>query len=214
MSLVLRTCQFLEHHVLFLELLLGPEPPGHIPENSLDPDGLAIVRKEWRLHDLDVQSLSLGRDVLFDDVQNLAAFDDLPIVAAVFLGELARPEIEIGLAPNLLEAAPQLSAEALVREGEAPVEVLSQDVLRQCLDQCVVEDLGLAQFLDGPPRLGGHGFQIRGKVAMAFPQPPERNPRDGDENDQADQHDKLPGQAGRPESGERQDCGRMGEVSQ
>ena len=127
-SLVLPTCQFLEHHVLFLELLLGPEPPGHIPENSLDPDGLAIVRKEWRLHDLDVQSLSLGRDVLFDDVQNLAAFDDLPIVATVFLGELARPEIEIGLAPNLLEAAPS-SAQ---RRGFAKVKRPSRSFRRMC----------------------------------------------------------------------------------
>ena len=67
--------------------------------------------------------------------------------------------------PESPRGCAQLSAEALVREGEAPVEVLSQDVLRQCLDQCVVEDLGLAQFL--LPPLGGHGFQINGKVAMA-----------------------------------------------
>ena len=78
----------------------------------------------------------------------------------------------------------------------------------------MVEDLGLAQGPDGLAPLGGHGFQIRGKVDMAFPQPPERNPHAGHENDQADQHDTLPGQAGRLEGGERHDCGRMGEVNQ
>ena len=44
-------------------------------------------------------------------------------------------EIEIGLAYNLLEAAPQLIAVSLVREREAAVEVLAQDVLWQGLDQ-------------------------------------------------------------------------------
>ena len=102
-SLVLRTCQFLEHHVLFLELLLGPDPRGHIPENSLDPDGLAIMRKEWRLHDLDVQSLSLGRDVLLDDVQKLAAFDDL----ADRRGGISR---RAGAARNRNRSCPRISS--------------------------------------------------------------------------------------------------------
>ena len=118
---MLRTCQFLEHHVLLLELLLGPEPLGHIPEDALDPDRLSIVRKQWHLHHLDGQCLSLGRDVLFDGVENPAALDDPPIVAAIFLGKLAGVEIKIGLAQNLLEAAPQLRAEPLVGEGESPV---------------------------------------------------------------------------------------------
>ncbi len=105
-SLMLRGCQFLEHHVLLPELLFRPDPGCHIPEDALDSDGLAIVREQGRLHDLNVEDLSLGSDVLLDDIEHLPAVDDPPIVAPVLLGELAGPEIEIGLAQNLVKAAP------------------------------------------------------------------------------------------------------------
>ena len=84
------------------------------------PMGLPSWPKSGRLHHLDIELLSLGRDVLLDDVEHLPALDDAPVVAAVFLGQLAGIEIEIGLSQDVLEAAPELGAEPLVGEGERP----------------------------------------------------------------------------------------------
>jgi hypothetical protein len=41
--LVLRLRELPEGDVLLLELLLGPHPLGHVPEDALDTDGLAIA---------------------------------------------------------------------------------------------------------------------------------------------------------------------------
>ncbi len=213
-QLLERRCQLLEHHVLLPELLLGADPRGHVPENTLDADRLAVVREERRLHHLDIENLPLGRDVLFDDVKHLSTLDDPAIVAAVFLGEVAGPEIKIGLAQNLIEATAQLVAKPLVREGEPAIEILAQDVLRQGLDERVVEDLGLAQGLDGPAPLGGDGLQVDGEVAMALPQSPECDPGGGGDDDQTGRRDIPPVQLGRPGSGERQECDRVGKAKQ
>ena len=40
--LVLRAGQLLERDVLLLELLLGAHPLGHVPEDALDADRLAV----------------------------------------------------------------------------------------------------------------------------------------------------------------------------
>ena len=87
--LVLGVGQLLEHDVLLLELLLGAHPLGDVPEDPLDADRLAVGAEQRRLHDLDVELLALGRDVLLDDVEDLAALDHPAVVAAILLGQLA-----------------------------------------------------------------------------------------------------------------------------
>ena len=77
-GLALGSGQLLERDVLLLELLLGAHPLGDVPEDALDADGLAVRAAEGRLHDLDVELLPLGRDVLLDDVEHLPALEHLP----------------------------------------------------------------------------------------------------------------------------------------
>ena len=171
-----------------LSCFVGPDPRCHVPEDSLDTDGLAVVSVKRTLHHLDVKLVSLGSDVLFDHVEHLPALDHATIIAAVLLGQLTREEIEIGLAHDVLEAAPHLGAEALVREGEPAVEVLAEDHLGQSLDQRVVEDLRLPEGPHRLPSLVGRRFQVDGEVRVPLPHPPERDRRPGHEQNQAKQH--------------------------
>jgi hypothetical protein len=53
--------------------------------------------------------------VLLDDVNRLTGFQDLPVVGAVLLGQLAGKEIEIRLPPDLVEGRSQLGAAATDR---------------------------------------------------------------------------------------------------
>ena len=67
------------------------------------PIGLAVGAAERRLHDLDVELLSLGGDVLLDDVEHLPALEHLLVIPAILLGELFGEEIEVGLSLEVLE---------------------------------------------------------------------------------------------------------------
>ena len=135
-------------------------PRGDIPENTLDPDCLAIRAEQRRLHGLDVELVTLGGDMLFDDVENLSALDDAPIVMAILLGEICGKEVEVGLPLDRLESRAQFGAEFLVGEREAAFEILAENHLGKCLDQGVVEDLGpLESTLDTAP-LGGRGAEL------------------------------------------------------
>ena len=60
------------------------------------------------------------------------------IVALVFFREFLREEVEVGFADDFLERPAQFGAEFRVAEGEAPVLVLAQNVLRERFHERVV----------------------------------------------------------------------------
>ena len=103
--------QVLEHDVLLFQQLFSAHPLGHVPEDPLDSDGLSIRTEEGCFHDLDVELLALGSDVLFDNVDELTALEHVLVVLAILFGELSREEIEICLALDFLESAAKLGAE-------------------------------------------------------------------------------------------------------
>ncbi len=82
---------------------------------------------------------------MLDDVEDLSALDDATIVFAIFLGQVRREEVEIGLPFDRLERRAELRAKLLVGEREPAFQVLAEDHLRDGLDQRVVEDLGLEE---------------------------------------------------------------------
>ena len=87
-SLAFGSLALVENDILFLELFLGAHPLGDVPEDSLNADRLAVRPEKGRLHDLDVELLTPGRDVLFDDVEDLPALEDFLVVAAILFGQL------------------------------------------------------------------------------------------------------------------------------
>ena len=91
--------------------------------------------------------------MFLDRLVRLAGLHHPPVVALVLLRQLAREEVEVRLADNLLQGPAQDLAELLVGEGEASLEVLAQDILRQRLDQRMVERLRIAQVLLRLPAL-------------------------------------------------------------
>ena len=64
-------------------------------------------------------------------VQNDFLFDDAAIVLAVFLGQLRRVEIEVGLADELSRVLAERLAEELIAEREAAVQIFPEDIQRQ-----------------------------------------------------------------------------------
>ena len=89
--------------------------------------------------------IAIHGQMFFDVLEHFAGLDDFPVVPAVFLGQLGRMNVEIGLAQELLERPAHELAETLVGEDEPPLEVLAEDVARQAFDQRVIECFRFAQ---------------------------------------------------------------------
>ena len=129
------------------QFLLDAPACRHIPEDSLHADDLAREIVERRLDDVDETFLPLRRVMRLDGVQMLLRGHHPQIIAMIFGRQVAREEIEVRFAHDFAGRAVDRLAEFLIREREAPFRVLAQNVLRQRLDQRLVEDLGCAQLL-------------------------------------------------------------------
>ena len=99
--------------------------------------------------------------MLFDDVEDLPAFEHLLVIPPVLLGQLSGEEIEVGLSLEVLERGSELGAELVVGEGEPAVEVLAQDHLRDRFHQRMIKNLGLDACLLGLTSFSGDGLDNR-----------------------------------------------------
>src|SRR5579871_5010755 len=88
-----------------------------------------------------------------DGLVELARRDDAAIVGLILLGQLGREEVEIRPANQSVEGGADGPAEALVPEREATLEILTEDELRQTLDERGVEPLRFVE--GGAKRIGG-----------------------------------------------------------
>ncbi len=88
--------------------------------------------------------------MLLDHLQRHAALLHLAVVLAVLGGERRREQVEIGLADQVRAGALQRGAIALIAERDVSLQILAENVLRQALDEGVIEGFRLAQGpLDG-----------------------------------------------------------------
>jgi hypothetical protein len=122
-----------------LERPLGVVEVRDVPEHALDAGHVAAGVVDRGLDHADVEEVLAGRMVLLDGLEGLPRLDDAPVVLLVLPGERGGEEVEVRAPEHLLEAPADRRAELGVGEGEAPLQVLADDVLGQVLDERVVE---------------------------------------------------------------------------
>ena len=126
-------------------LLLRPPPVRHVPEDALDAHDLAPRVIDRRFEHLDKGLGPIGLPVLFNILENFLRVDHPQIVLAKFLGQGRRVEVEVGLAQDLIQRLADRGAEQVVAKGEAPVQVLAEDVERQAFHERVIQRFRVAQ---------------------------------------------------------------------
>ena len=171
--------RLLQQPVLVLQLLLGELALGDVPEDPLHADDPLARPVDRRLHHLHVQALARRRHVLLDRIEDPAALDDAAVVLAVALGQVVGKQVKVRLAQQLIEGHAEHLAIVAVAEGDAALEVLAEDVLRQRLHQRVVNGLGLAQGFFHP-----HALLVEAAQAGGVP------PDEGDEDDDVGQREQ------------------------
>ena len=141
--------------VLALELFLEVLALRDVPKNALSPERASERVADGRLHHLHKDRLPGRRNILLDRLQDAAGADDFAVVLLVFGGKLRRVEIEIRAADDFIKTLPEQLAEALIGEGEALLQILLENILRQMLDQRMVKRLRANEPFLGLPSFDG-----------------------------------------------------------
>ncbi|NDB78078.1 MAG: hypothetical protein EB141_20945, partial [Verrucomicrobia bacterium] len=121
--------------VSFLQLFLAPHARGHVPEDALGADDLALRIEHRGFHHLHVFLFAAWRGVLLDGFKHLPGGHHPLVVRLVLGGQLGGEEVIVGVPDDFLERPAQFHTETAVREGEMPLGILAVDVLRQALDE-------------------------------------------------------------------------------
>ena len=101
---------------------MQPLPIGHVPEDALGPDNLALSVVNWSLDDTHEEPLARGGDMFFDILESLAAAQDPPVILTVLLGKFRREQVEVGFANDVVRSAARGVAESLVHEDKPALE--------------------------------------------------------------------------------------------
>src|SRR5688572_30274733 len=93
--------------------------------------------------------------MLLDRTKRSSLLQEAPVILLILCCQLRRKQVEIRFPNNFAGLLIQGAAEIRIGEREPPPEIFSKDVLRNRLDQRVVERLGMfqGQFRGGIPRL-------------------------------------------------------------
>ena len=144
------------------QLLLDPFFLGDFPKTPLKAHGLAARIEEQGLDDMEPMALTIGSDIDFGLLQSVAGANDQAVILNVAARQLLRKQIKVRDADELALGAFDRSTEGPVHEGEAAVEIFTEDVLGQRFYQglevgLVVTQacLRLAVLLGGGREVGG-----------------------------------------------------------
>ena len=113
------------------QLLLDPLFLGDLPETPLEPHGLAARIEQQGLDDMEPMTLTIGSDVDLGLFESVAGADDQAVVFDVAARQLLGKQVEVSDADELAFVAFDRSTEGPVHEGEAAVEIFTEDVLGQ-----------------------------------------------------------------------------------
>ena len=113
----------------------------HVPENPLDAHHPAHRIVEGCFDDVDEPFLAAVRGMGLHRLESLHGGHHPRVVPMVFVGQLLREKIMVGSAQDFRQRLAEGLAEFPVGEGEAPLHVLAQDVLREGFHQRLVERL-------------------------------------------------------------------------
>ena len=126
---------------------------GDVPEDDLRADDVSGGVADGGLHDVDVADLAVLL-VLLGILEDLPRFGDPAVVAAVFLGQIGRIEVEIAFSEDLFGGLSQQLAERPVGKGELAAEVLAEDLHGKVFHQRRVQGFRVLQDGLGPPPFG------------------------------------------------------------
>ncbi len=121
-----------------------------VPEHSLNADDVAVRVVDGRLEHLHINGFAVGLAVLFHVLENPPRRNDPRVVPAIFLREVPRKQVVVGLALELLPGEADFVEIVLIRVDQPPLEVLAEHVQRQALDQRPVAGLRVPQIVVRP----------------------------------------------------------------
>ena len=116
-----------EFHLAVEQCLLRTSLIRDIPEDRLDPDRLARRITHGGLHHLHMSSLAVPL-VLFDGFEQFAGLHDVQVIVPVFLGQLCRVEIVVGLADQIAQRSAHEFREGTIPKSEPSIQIFAQDV--------------------------------------------------------------------------------------
>ncbi len=109
------------------QLGLGLLAGGDIPVQTLHTDHLAARIDERRLEHLHVGAFAIGVLVFLDAFEDLARLQHPAIVIGIFLCQLVRIEVAVGLADDHLARLLERDAEGAIAEDEPSLRILAED---------------------------------------------------------------------------------------
>ncbi len=145
-----RADQAAEAGVAGAEGFFGPLTRGNVPEHPLNADDVAVRVVDGRLEYLHVNRLAVGLAVFFDVLEDLSRRDDSRVVPAIFLGQVPRKQVVVGLALELLPGEADFVEIVLIRVDQPALEILAEHVQRQALDQRAVAGFRMPQIIVRP----------------------------------------------------------------
>ncbi len=111
-----------------------------VPEHALHPEDAAFGVLDGGFDDLDEAGLAVEAGVFLDGFQRLAGGHHVDVVGLVFFGKVLGEEVGIGFAVEFFQGESEYFAEAFIREDEASLSILAEEVLGEGFDERVIED--------------------------------------------------------------------------
>ena len=121
---------------------LGAAFAGDIPENRLDADAIAFGVEERLLDDADDELAAVGRLIVGRAVDGGLELHHHLVVLRVAVGVFLRIKVVVGLAEQILQRHLHGIAVDLIGKGDAAFTVLAEEVVREVVDDGVVDVLG------------------------------------------------------------------------